>query len=156
MGYVYVYPRPTLTKCISAFTDGQVRGFYQLAADAGYLTGDSVENYEFELGGEPFEFGGVRFENGSQMYEALWSSRCIEQLATRTQRCENIAGEELLGDERGVFEIAVGYTPYEAGGACLDVDYAVAAEWLSDCTGSNGDGAHAIGVATMVLVGNVL
>jgi len=118
--YVYVYPRPTLGTCISAFTEGQLSAWVQLALAAGYLTGSSEANYAYNLGGNPYTYSGITWQNGSDFYRFLWEETELSVLATRQQRCSDIAGAPLANGTE--FAIPSGFTPYETTSTCSSID----------------------------------
>jgi len=120
--YTYVYPRPTLSKCISVFTASQYAGFFALAGNAGYWDADE-ETYD--LGGDPYSWPAfdISVQNGTDFYDFLWQETSYEALATREQLCNDIRGESVFsGGDNEELVIPNDYTPYVPDTECSLID----------------------------------
>ena len=123
--YVYVYPKPKLGNCISRFESHQYNAFFSVAAAAGYLSGNSEDDYVYDLGGDPYTYPGTQltWDNGTALYNFLWQDTTLAQFATRYQACDDIDGVRLTAEES--FEIPTGFTPYKAVETCTNIDLPV-------------------------------
>ena len=121
--YVYVYPRPKLGNCLSTFTTYQTAAFYSVASLAGYLTGNDITDYQYDIGGDSYTYSSLTWQNGSDLYNFLWSDVSLESFRTRQVVCDDIDGASLISNT--TMEIPYGYTKYETSTTCKDIENAI-------------------------------